>query len=559
ALSLAESAADPSHPVSPTGLTAEDVRHTPVATSMGANQVIEVLARKNLTLGLSYTINGGEAVTANFSQHLGAAYNQAAGVYYSNYRAVISGQAAGDAVSYTITAGDNTLGPYAYTAASATGARVLIISAEDYTGEYPEYADPSGPNYLGYYTDALDAAGYAYDVWDVTAHEAVPSPIDVLTHYDVAVWYTGDDYAPTVPGLEIHQQQYLTLREFMNYDAGKLLATGQDLSYLSAVTGDFSDDFFQYTMGSFIHVEEGGMDGDAGTPFPVSGESGDPIFDGLTFNLFGGDGAGNQCCADSFLLTSYFLPHFDHAIAAKYDRPGGPFDPHSGVYYVYSQMADISYKRLGGTFTLPDGAPTIKFWISYNLETDWDYAFVEINEVGADAWTTLPDQNGLTAQGTGDSCADGWVDEIHPFLARYMDADCNPSGTTGEWHAFNGNSNGWKQVEMDLTAYAGKTVEIHITSASDWGTQNLGVFIDDIEVSGYSLEDFETGMGPFSVSVAPDSIALNNWTRMEGTSFPEGAAIVSPNSLYLGFGFESVDTAANRAEIMNRVMQYFMP
>ncbi|MCP4691714.1 MAG: zinc carboxypeptidase, partial [Desulfobacterales bacterium] len=44
ALSLAESAADPSHPVSPTGLTAEDVRHTPVATSMGANQVIEVLA-----------------------------------------------------------------------------------------------------------------------------------------------------------------------------------------------------------------------------------------------------------------------------------------------------------------------------------------------------------------------------------------------------------------------------------------------------------------------------------------------------------------------------------
>ncbi|MCP4593462.1 MAG: zinc carboxypeptidase, partial [bacterium] len=245
ALSLAESAADPSHPVSPTGLTAEDVRHTPVATSMGANQVIEVLARKNLTLGLSYSINGGEAVTANFSQHLGAAYNQAAGVYYSNYRAIISGQAAGDAVSYTITAGDNTLGPYAYTAASATGAHVLIISAEDYTGEYPEYADPSGPNYLSYYTDALDAAGYAYDVWDVTAHEAVPSPIDVLTHYDVAVWYTGDDYAPTVPGLEIHQQQYLTLREFMNYDAGKLLATGQDLSYLSAVTGDFSDDFFQ--------------------------------------------------------------------------------------------------------------------------------------------------------------------------------------------------------------------------------------------------------------------------------------------------------------------------
>jgi hypothetical protein len=31
--------------------------------------------------------------------------------------------------------------------------------------------------------------------------------------------------------------------------------------------------------------------------------------------------------------------------AARYDKPGGPFDPHTGTQCVYSQIADVSYKR----------------------------------------------------------------------------------------------------------------------------------------------------------------------------------------------------------------------
>ena len=189
-----------------------------------------------------------------------------------------------------------------------------------------------------------------------------------------------------------------------------------------------------------------------GVPFDVSGQAGDPIFDGLSFSLHGGDGADNQHYADSFVPTGHFLPHFDHNIPAWYDRTG-IFDPHSGDYYVYSQQADRSYKRMGGTFTLPAGSPTLKFWTSYNIETEWDYAFVEISVVGSDSWTTLPDVHGLTTQSTGDSCASGWVDQIHPFLAHYMDAACNPTGTTGEWHALTDNSGGWQQIEMDLSAW----------------------------------------------------------------------------------------------------------
>jgi hypothetical protein len=109
---------------------------------------------------------------------------------------------------------------------------------------------------------------------------------------------------------------------------------------------------------------------------------------------------------------------------------------------------------------------------------------------------------------------------------------------------------------MDLSAYAGQTVELYISYASDWAVQNLGTFVDDIELSGYPLEDFEAGMGQWGVSVAPGSTAFNNWLRITGAGFPEGPAIRAPNSVYLGFGFEAIDTADNRTAVMDRVMSY---
>ena len=296
----------------------------------------------------------------------------------------------------------------------------------------------------------------------------------MLSHYDAAIWYTGDDYAATVPDLGVSEREVLNFRDFLNYDGGKLFATGQDLSAASTLYGLYSNDFYQYYLGAYLTFDGGGVDPATGLPFDVAGVSGDPAFGGLAFSLQGPDSANNQAYPDTFLTTSYFLPHFGDVMAARYARAGGPLDPHSGSYYAWSQIADMSYKRLGGTFTLPAGSSAIKFWMSADTEPDWDFAFVEINEVGTDTWTTLPDVNGLTSSNTGQSCASGWVDGVHPFLAHYMDAGCNPAGTTGTWNAFTGNSGGWHQLEMDLSAYAGKTVNLYVSYASDWATQGSG-------------------------------------------------------------------------------------
>ena len=250
--------------------------------------------------------------------------------------------------------------------------------------------------------------------------------------------------------------------------------------------------------------------------------------------------------------------------SAKYDRPGGPFIPHTGSYYMYSNIADISYKRLTRTVDLTgETSGDLSFWISRDTEQDWDHVFVEAHTVGQDNWTTLPDQNGHTTTATGESCPAGWR-ELHPWLDHYQTWDgastCTPTGTTGSWNAAYGNSHGWEQWSVDLSAYAGEQVEVSIAYVSDWSAQGLGVFIDDTVVSTGETTSFEDGLGGWAVTGPPPGSAPNgnNFTRTTAAGFPEGAAITTDDSLYFGFGLEGIATPAARNAVMGSAITYLL-
>ena len=96
--------------------------------------------------------------------------------------------------------GRSTPSQFTYTARSETGAKVLILSAENYIAGNPAQ-EPDGPHYLSYYTDALDAIGVAYDVYDVDRRATGRrTPSACSSHYDAVIWYTGDDYLTRQPG-----------------------------------------------------------------------------------------------------------------------------------------------------------------------------------------------------------------------------------------------------------------------------------------------------------------------------------------------------------------------
>ena len=190
-----------------------------------------------------------------------------------------------------------------------------------------------------------------------------------------------------------------------------------------------------------------------------------------------------------------------------------PISPRTGDQYALSQAANFTYKRLSRTISVPAGGSQLSFWVTRETEPDWDYLFVEAHPVGSDDWTTLPDLNGHTSDATGNSCPVGWQ-AIHPFLAHYQtvndDGSCTPTGTTGEWNAASGASDGYEQWAVDLSDYAGTDVEISISYASDDTVQGNGVFVDDIAVSS----------GPGATSFEDDGNTFDGWT-VPGS--PEGS------------------------------------
>ena len=159
--------------------------------------------------------------------------------------------------------------------------------------------------------------------------------------------------------------------------------------------------------------------------------------------------------------------------------------------YAYSNIADISYKRLTRTISVPAGGGNLSFWISRDTEPDWDFVFVEAHTVGQEDWTTLPDLNGHTSDDVCGGCPDPnpfWLDE-NPFLRHYITrtqtpdtVDCTPTGTSGTWNAATGNSAGYQDWSVDLSAFAGKQVEISITYATDPAVEGLGVFLDVVAI-----------------------------------------------------------------------------
>jgi hypothetical protein len=615
ALRLARSTPDPANPVGATmkpfyletaKLDAEKsgnpLGNFKFSASYGDPQPVQVLAKRSLgAVSLKYRINGGAARTAATSEASGGQrYGSGGDVYYHLVRGAVTGTSPGDQVEVWFEDADNAAAKsesFTYTARSESGRRVLVVAAEDYSGISPVYKKTNGPSYLSYYLDALAANGYAADVYDVDANgRTAPSPLGVLGHYDAVVWYTGDDVITRDPGMvagtasRLANDELLAMRQYLD-EGGRLLFTGKyaglqyaqgyefDLEHgLACDTNtsadgceDLSDDFLQYYLGAYLYNDDAGTTA-KGTLYDVLGV-GDP-FGGLSWS-FGGPSANNQDHSASFIATSGILPkqqypQFDSWPSAKYVRPGGPFDPHTGSYYAYSQIADVSYKRLTRTIDLTGKTGgNLSFWMSRDTEPDWDYVFVEARTVGQNDWTTLPDANGHTSQSTGPndpdlaSCPAGWHD-LHPWLAHYQTFDgsgaCTSTGTSGEWNAATGRSSGWEQWSIDLSRYAGKQVEVSISYASDWSVQGLGAFVDDTTVSTGQTTSFEDGLGGWTVSGPPPGSApnSNDWTRTTAAGFPEGAAISTPWSVYLGFGVEGIATPAARNAVIGRAVGYLL-
>lgn len=570
----------------------------------GSSQPVEVLAKRAISdVTLHYSINGGtEQTDPTVESPDGEVYggNNAYSTYYHYLRGEIPGLAVGDSVDYWFSGGGESTDPVSFEVVEDADADVLIVAAEDYTGvtNLPAYASTTSPNFLSYYEDAVTDSGRTFDVYDVDANgRSSPDHLGVLGHYDTVVWYEGNDLVTRSPDRgpgnvsRLAVDNTLNMRQYLN-EGGALNYSGQWAGgVVNGVGGNqFYDpvadepcvvggvpspvfarcllwadknDFLQYYLGGFAYNSDGGTD-PAGDPFPLEATD-TPYTGGGPWTFNGADSAQNQVHTASFLTTSSILPkdeypQFVSDARANWDRGGtggSPFEPFEGDWYVYSDQASVTYKRLMRSFSVPGAGGDMTFRFSYDTEVDWDFVFVEIHDLAADTWATAPDQNGHTTSDTGQSCPSGWF-ELHPWLEQYQGSDCSGGG----WNANSGRSAGWEEWSIDLDPYAGKDIEISISYASDWAVQGLGAFVDQVALPGEAVESFEGGLGVWTVPGPPPGSDSNpnDWFRTQSLGFEEGA-IVSQTpttanfaTLYFGFGLEGVDGAAARADLMGRTL-----
>ena len=574
ALSVAAAAKEPANPVSVVGRSTEDfVPHT-FADSFGTSQQVSVIARRSLRgVRLHYKINGGrERTVAAREWRGGERYGGTADKYFAELRGTVPGQKPADEVTVWFTAlGGRASEPFSYTVADRVGADVLVLATEDVTGIEPPNTDgATSARYADEHVDALRHAGHTADVYDMDTYgRRAPDALGVLSHYRAVVWETGDDIVTRNPGqselvtTRAAAETELAVRDYLN-EGGKLLHAGQYAGYAAQIgyyyrpegpgecedvfedltCQSLSNDFTQYWLGATTYLDNGGSPA-------VTGRSGSLA--GFRASV------GAQQHTASFLSTSSEVPLTWHR-----DVPG-PYDPAGGDWYLFGGQPSYyaaTWKRLTRTVDLTAAAAAhLKFSFSHAVDGN-DFLFVEAHEVGTDNWTTLPDTGGLTTSDIGWGCEfDGFGK--HPFLAHYWGDDCTPGGTTGAWNAVSGNSGGWKTFEADLSAYAGKRVEISITDASDEWANGYGVFLDDVhlDVDGTTAAQtsFETDQGGWTVAGPPPGSPANrtDWNRSRQV-YDFGAATATGDTLYLGFGLERL-SSSDRDDLMARALRHLLP
>jgi immune inhibitor A len=178
-------------------------------------------------------------------------------------------------------------------------------------------------------------------------------------------------------------------------------------------------------------------------------------------------------------------------------------EPHSGSEMWYSG-ADQSWADVRLSRSIDVVPADAKFWMwnDYIIEEDWDYGFVEVSTDGGSTWT---DQKVYDESGALVSTDDGYAD---------------PNGRMQEFggkkYGLTGSSGGWRHDYVDLTAYAGQSIQIRLRQATDAAFEERGWFSDDFALTGAGAEvwadDVESGDNGWTATVA-------SWTDTTGAGW----------------------------------------
>lgn len=163
--------------------------------------------------------------------------------------------------------------------------------------------------------------------------------------------------------------------------------------------------------------------------------------------------------------------------------------PATGNYEFWGGQADeIDTNMMANVDLTGKSSATLSFDAWYEIESQWDYAFIQVSTDNGGTWTSLANENT-----TSDVVAGGY-----PTIINSM------PGLTG-------SSNGWTKQAFDLSSYAGQKIQLRLRYATDWGWSELGFFADNVKVVADGQTILEDG-----AETTPTKFTLNGFERFDG-------------------------------------------
>ncbi|WP_327091366.1 immune inhibitor A [Nonomuraea sp. NBC_01738] len=152
-------------------------------------------------------------------------------------------------------------------------------------------------------------------------------------------------------------------------------------------------------------------------------------------------------------------------------QPLKMIDPHSGSKMWWSGLdQEWAAVKVGRDVEVPAGSD-LRFWMwnNYDIETDWDFGFVEVSTDGGNTWT---EQKVYDEAGTEVSTPDD-----------YPDPTKNLSTFGNKKYGLTGATNGWRHDYVNLTPFAGQTVKLRLNYNTDAAFTPRGWHADDFSVT----------------------------------------------------------------------------
>jgi len=141
-------------------------------------------------------------------------------------------------------------------------------------------------------------------------------------------------------------------------------------------------------------------------------------------------------------------------------------DPYAGEHFYYSGQGNDLDNVMYREFDLPANA-TLTAQVRYEIELDWDYAYVIASGDGGATWTTV---------------------------ATNLSTDDDPNGQN-DGHGITGSSGGeWVQLTADLSAFTGPTL-VGFRYWTDPYVAETGFQVDEIAISGAPVDGGENDAG----------------------------------------------------------------